>query len=272
MSTTTTKKDIYSSRQKPASPEVIAENIPQSMKAEPRWLVWDFVRRKEKWQKVPRDARTGVNANCNDAKTWCDFEAAYAAYRSGRFDGIGFALGDGWLGVDLDDCLQGGEFTQLARETIDELDTYTEISPSRTGVKMILKATLQEGHATKNGAGTIEVYSRARYFCITGLIENDNVVEERQEAVERVMHRHIGSQSTTPQGKSAPTRHRSGESDGVNKRALEAMLRIKPKEGESDSSNRLFAVACRAQEFGLSEKSFLETLACYELTHPFPKT
>jgi putative DNA primase/helicase len=48
---------------------------------------------------------------------------------------------------------------------VEELDSYTEISPSGTGVHILVKAALPEG---RNRKGRFEAYDRGRYFTITG--------------------------------------------------------------------------------------------------------
>ena len=50
-------------------------------------------------------------------------------------------------------------------EIIAALDTYTEISPSGTGVKMIMRGTLPPKHRR---IGDIEMYCAGRFFTITG--------------------------------------------------------------------------------------------------------
>jgi putative DNA primase/helicase len=92
---------------KPGVSAVICDSIPPEMRAERRWLLWrlEWVEDKKgkgKWSKVPYQSN-GRKASSTDAKTWTPFETAVGAYRSGGFDGIGFVLGDGWAGVDLDD-------------------------------------------------------------------------------------------------------------------------------------------------------------------------
>src|SRR5690348_8909251 len=112
------KSDILSSRLKPQMRPVDFDRIPDSLKNDPRWPGWDLRRRKCKWDKPPIDAQTGGPGGSNAANTWCDFEAAREAYEYGRVGGVGFALGDGYVGIDLDDCrnVETGEFNALALE------------------------------------------------------------------------------------------------------------------------------------------------------------
>ena len=53
----------------------------------------------------------------------------------------------------------------LASEIVRELDSYTEFSPSGTGLHVLLRAKLPPGG---NRRGRIEIYDRGRFFTVTG--------------------------------------------------------------------------------------------------------
>ncbi len=85
--------------------------------------------------------------------------------------GFVFAEDAGYTGVDLDKCVnpENGEIDAWASGVIDLLDRYTEISPSGTGVKIWVKASMPDGgRKTKAGNGAIEAYGCGRYFTATG--------------------------------------------------------------------------------------------------------
>ncbi|HKH39169.1 MAG TPA: hypothetical protein VKA82_18605, partial [Rubrobacter sp.] len=100
-------------------------------------------------------------------------------------------------GVDLDKCLdpETGKLDGWAREVIEELDSYTEISPSGKGVHVLVRATLPEG---RNRKGRFEAYDRGRYFTVTGkhLAGTPQTIEVRQEALQSVVSRVFGEEST----------------------------------------------------------------------------
>jgi hypothetical protein len=59
-----------------------------------------------------------------------------------RVDGIGFVFnGDGIAGVDLDGCRnpETGAIAPWAQRIIDDFASYTEVSPSGTGVKIYFR-------------------------------------------------------------------------------------------------------------------------------------
>ena len=124
-------------------------------------------------------------AKSNDPKTWTSFKEVVRHLR--HVDGIGFMLGDGFSGVDLDKCRdpQTGHINDQAMQIINELRSYTEVSPSGTGVKILVKAEKPQGRCR---IGNFEMYSESRYFTITGhhLEGTPTTIESRQEEINRL--------------------------------------------------------------------------------------
>ena len=113
-------------------------------------------------------------------------------------------LGDGLVGVDLDECRdsENGTIDPNARTIITKLDSYTELSPSRKGVHILLHGALPRGRRRK---GTVEMYEHARYFTVTGahLPTIPTTIEDRTAALATV---HAELFSTGSNGdRSAPT-------------------------------------------------------------------
>jgi putative DNA primase/helicase len=194
----TTKAAIEAAEAKPRTLEPDPAGIPSSLKALPRWVCWSWQRLQDKsgrwkWTKPPVNAKTGQLAKSNDPSTWGTFEEALAYYQAhrARVDGVGFMLGDGWAGVDLDDCRNPatGAVDARARKDIDRLRSYGEVSPTGTGVKILLRGTLPTGGSKR---GHVELYSEGRYFTVTGahLDDTPDVVAERQAELDD-LHRRI---------------------------------------------------------------------------------
>jgi len=156
--------------------------IPQEMKAAKRWVTWHTGTRNGKTTKIPYVAGTRTKASSTDPTTWRTFGEALRAHRAGHSDGIGFVLGDGWAGVDLDHCREDGEIATWAHELIALVDSYTELSPSGMGVHIIARGSLPPGRrrtGTKEPHG-IEMYDGERYFTVTGqVVDNRETVQER---------------------------------------------------------------------------------------------
>jgi putative DNA primase/helicase len=168
--------DIRSDR-KPTPLPIRARSIPDVLKAEHRWVIWQYVwkdgttGRSAKWDKPPFIATApGSPADSTDPKTWRSFADAVGAYEDGKCDGIGFVLGDGWVGFDAD----GTD----APEFVEMLNTYTERSPSGSGVHAIARGTKP---GTRCRTGNYELYDHGRYFTVTGHRHADRptTVEER---------------------------------------------------------------------------------------------
>ena len=98
-----------------------------------------------------------------------------------------FSEDDPYCGIDLDACRnpETGEITKLARQIIDRMDSYSEISPSGTGVKIFIRGVVP-GLRRKNPKKKIEVYDRRRFFVVTGhhLPGTPKTIAARQEELE----------------------------------------------------------------------------------------
>jgi len=69
--------------------------------------------------------------------------------------------------VDLDDCRdpETGVLEPWAADAVATLNSYTEVSPSGTGVKVFVRSVLPAGGRS---GGHFEFYDRQRYFTLTG--------------------------------------------------------------------------------------------------------
>jgi primase-polymerase (primpol)-like protein len=94
-------------------------------------------------------------------------DAAAETVRAEEAEGVGIVLGEGLVGIDLDRCrdVQTGDIEPWASEIIHSLDSYTEVSPSGSGVHILVRGTLPPGGRRK---GNIEMYPDGRYFTVTG--------------------------------------------------------------------------------------------------------
>jgi primase-polymerase (primpol)-like protein len=131
---------------------------------------YEFRERENKWTKPPYQL-DGKNARTNDSLTWASYEAVWKRYEQGSVDGIGIVLTTemGIVGVDLDHCHnpQTNSFEPWAVKIIEQFNSYSELSPSGTGVRIFLKGKLPAGGHKK---GNIEIYSTGRYLTVTGHI------------------------------------------------------------------------------------------------------
>jgi AAA domain len=119
--------------------------------------------------KVPYQLN-GAHASSTDPATWCTYADAQAAV--GSFTGVGVMMGQGLGCVDLDHCVEPstGKIAPWAREIIIGLDSYSEFSPSGTGVHILGDDILLPGKGRKRPyeTGAVELYDTARFLTFTG--------------------------------------------------------------------------------------------------------
>jgi primase-polymerase (primpol)-like protein len=165
-----------------------AEDLPAPLVTREQWVGWKPQERDGKQTKVPVDPATGRYASATDPSTWTDF-ATTREHATTKAIGIGFVFTteDPIVGVDLDDCRDPEDDTiaDWARDIIDRLDSFTEVSPSGTGVHVLVEGDLPDG---RNRHGDIELYDDARFFTVTGdrLSETPATIEPRQEVLAAV--------------------------------------------------------------------------------------
>jgi putative DNA primase/helicase len=167
------------------------EGIPQAMKEVRRWCCWAAVPKQKadgtvEYTKEPRRGHApDKRASSTDATTWCDFETAYAHVLTGEMSGVGFVLGDGWAGIDLDDAFLGDDLQPEAASIVSRLSSFTERSVSKTGAHVIVHGELQRGIKTSS----VEVYGEGRYFTMSGdrLDGCHQTVENRQAELDALV-------------------------------------------------------------------------------------
>lgn len=131
--------------------------LPPKMLAADRWLV-----HLEKQPFYPDGTpRRGQLDTPEDVARMGTFDDALRTYQAGGFDGIGFALGDGWQGIDLDKIEANG-LAHLA----EQLPGYVERSPSGKGLHAIGHGASFE-NLNANASG-VEAYCSKRFFTVTG--------------------------------------------------------------------------------------------------------
>jgi putative DNA primase/helicase len=151
------------------------DGVPAELRERPQWVAWRCEGQGPKPRKVPYVVRTGAKADYPKPEAWCSFEEAVAALRgSDRYEGIGFVISadDPYCGIDLDDAVVDGQLIPSAQAIVDAFSTYTETSPSGTGVKLIAIGKKPDDAKCNvrnvDGMGGVEVYDEKRFWTITG--------------------------------------------------------------------------------------------------------
>jgi putative DNA primase/helicase len=159
--------------------------LPEELRRTPRWVIYRHEWRAGRWTKVPYDAlRPGRRAAVNDPATWTSFDIALAAFQAGHGDGLGIVIADRLVGVDFDHVRDPitGALNADAASMVRTLDSYTEVSPSETGIHVLGWGTLPPGRRRQ---GQVEMYDRGRFFTVTGqhLPGTSTSIEERTVAL-----------------------------------------------------------------------------------------
>jgi putative DNA primase/helicase len=150
------------------------EHIPLELQAPAQWVTWKREYRDGGWTKVPYNPRTGRKASTADPSTWGTCDEAFGAYLQGGYNGVGFVLhsADPYVGIDLDKCRNPatGALEVWAWEIAQSLGSFTEATPSGTGLHIIVRGKLPPGRRRK---GRVEMYETRRFFTMTGALLPD---------------------------------------------------------------------------------------------------
>jgi primase-polymerase (primpol)-like protein len=171
-----------------------------------QWVLWRGADRIDKktgevtgLDKVPYTVHL-YKASTTNPYTWASFDQCVkalpaaleeweaedpSAYREG---GLGFVLtaNDPFTGIDFDHCRnpETGDIAPWAQQIVNALKSYTEVSPSGTGLRLFVRGKLPKeiGH----NASPVEIYDRTKYLTVTGnhLPGTPTTITERQAGIE----------------------------------------------------------------------------------------
>ena len=172
------------------------ENFPAQLRENALFCCWRYEERNGKKTKVPYNPATGQRAKSSDPATFAALSVAVAA--SKRYDGLGVGI-FGTLGaIDIDHCLTNGVPSELAKDIMTTMDTYTEISPSGEGLRLLFWApgfrydTVR--YYINNRKLGLEVYiagATKKYVTVTGNVYGFDRMEERSEQLKTVLEKHM---------------------------------------------------------------------------------
>ena len=207
--------------------------IPIALRNLGQWVGWNSA-------KVPLIAGTDLSASTTDPHTW----RPYADLATEDNHGFVMAATDPFTGVDLDSCRDSvsGELDVWADKIVKHLDSYSEVSPSGTGIHVWVRARLSTDADHKVGTktkktGMIEQYDSGRYFTVTGQrLGQQSKIQKRQRQIDDLNI--IAKIWKDDLGKAL------WQNRNVN---------------EDDSAND-FALACRVIEHGVSEPENIERI------------
>ncbi|MCZ6887913.1 MAG: PriCT-2 domain-containing protein, partial [Gammaproteobacteria bacterium] len=236
------------------------ERVPDELRKRPPWVAWNLETPKQgrKPTKRPKNPATGRNAKCNDASTWGSFDAAIKMTERKGWSGVGFefSVDDPFAGIDLDGCRdpETGVISKWAQKIIGKLNSYSEVSPSMTGVKIWVRggspcenSGKQDEHLTydavtdKKSPG-IEMYHHGRFFCVTGehVEGTPTTIEYRQADLVDVWREFFGDDR--PQQMNLTTAEQDVP-DWLKRKPVEGLVEIEPQVREAKRSDIMEAMA-----------------------------
>ena len=175
-------------------------DVPAVMKAQRQWVRWRLETVKGKLTKVPYQVN-GAKASSTDSSTWADYRTAVTGATINASGGVGFVVAGEIVGFDLDGCYdaQTNTIAPWADKIVDALDSYTEITPSETGLRVWVRGVLPGKDKVFHlnpaiGYGSkvqVEVFTEKKYFTVTGETfgtTNPDVQERDLSAVYQMLH------------------------------------------------------------------------------------
>jgi putative DNA primase/helicase len=233
------------------STDVDVDQIPDELKSRRIWTLWrPVLNDKGYFDKVPVNANGDRWAAQTDTACRMSFEAARAAYRRWEGElGLGVAV-DGFTAVDLDHAIEGGELRPWARKIVDELGSFTEVSPSGQGVRILIKGRKSTTRCSRNGfegGGKVELWDGSRFVTLTGNRIAGSDLEERQEQLDALTaelwpEKPQAPPATAPRKGRLIARDTSGSS--VEDRARMYLEAMPPAVSGQGGHNQTFDAAC----------------------------
>lgn len=166
--------------------------IPNELKRLNIWHCWKLIGENTKF---PVQVN-GEPAKSNDSNTWTDYETALEASKC--FTGLVLEIVEPYCGVDLDDCINdAGEVRPWAAEILERFEgvAYAEISPSKTGIKLITRGRkppasrcVKVFHEDQK----LECYDNRRFWTVTGdVIDDQTEIQDGQDAVDWLCEKYL---------------------------------------------------------------------------------
>lgn len=230
--------------------KTIFRNIPAELRARPQWCVWA----NRDGRKIPFTP-DGTPARANESLTWSPFPRVLEKLVCEPADlagpGFIFSHADPFCGVDLDGIRdpQTGRILSWAREWILKLDSYSEVSPSGCGVKIIVRAKSPFASGKKCQAASpslhlgslvgVEIYDHLRFFAITGqkLKGVSASCEDRQNQIQAFCSRFFSEKRPKEQRASLPE-------DRKARRITKYLESLEPAVSGCGGHDKTFHAAC----------------------------
>ncbi len=180
---------FYGKEERPFS----LSSLPASVQSSGRFCCWRYEQRGNQRTKVPYNPITGERAKSNAPGSFASYDEAV---RAKGYDGLGIGIFGGLCAIDIDHCISDGQYTETALEIIQLMHSYTEVSPSGTGVHILFAAPGfvydTEAFYIMNRSLGIEVYvagATNKYVTVTGQSVSADEFGDRSRELSIVLDR-----------------------------------------------------------------------------------
>lgn len=175
--------------------EPIFKGVPDELKGYTQWVVWKLEITEEKRKEGKKPTKVAYSPfnhkKCGNSERWRglwgSFEDACAAFNTGKYSGIQFNItaSDPFVVIDFDHCVTGGEINDEVEKYIESIDSYTEISPSGTGIHILVRGKKPGSRCKKQWPDyEVEMYEHGRFITITGhVVDEKHFVNQDQDAL-----------------------------------------------------------------------------------------
>lgn len=236
----------------------------------------------EKLSKIPYNAATGRRGASDNPETWTTLENAETAYERGNYTGLAVFISLPYFFADFDHCRNPstGVIHADVLEFVRRFDTYTEISQSGCGVKLIGKCSKFPSDTGKNyrrddgkpdrpansiitwgDNGGIELYGiKPKLFCYT-LNHLEGTPDDIRDGTDALFELHTRLSPPKPKiTYGAPELVRNVDDAEKLKRCLAYVAKMSRAISGCGGHNATVAVACEAVRFDLSDADALTAL------------
>ena len=168
---------------------IVLKDIPYELKLNGLWCGWKLTDK----GKEPFNLATGKHAKSNDETTFSTYATLLNnIHKFWSFDengkqigGIGLGIFRGYCAIDIDHCVnEDGVLSDMAKDIISFCDSYTEYSPSKTGIRIIFKTNVRidkTQYYINNHNNGLEIYisnNTNKFVSITGNKISGDAIKE----------------------------------------------------------------------------------------------
>lgn len=158
---------------------VSLRDIPSELKFSGLWCCWKLTEK----GKEPFNLTNDRHAKSNDPTTFVSYPVLLnnmhkylKVDETGKqIGGVGLGIFRGFSAVDIDHCVDSeGNISEMAKDIIEFCNSYTEYSPSKTGIRIIFKTNIKidkSQYYINNANAGLEIYisdNTNKFVTITG--------------------------------------------------------------------------------------------------------